>query len=298
MRGSDYAELMAFMAIAQERSFRKAARRLGMSPSALSHGMRALEERIGARLLHRTTRSVSVTEAGQALLERLGPAVAEVDAAVRDVTAFQQQPRGLVRINLPRAAAQLVVMPRLAAFRAAYPEVRLDLAIDDAITDVIAKGFDAGIRSGAFVDRDMTAVPLTPPTRMAVVGTAACLAERPVPRRPADLTGFPCLTYRWLASGAAHPWRFEGSEGPIDVAVESVLTVNDTDMLLSAALQGIGLAYLAEPLVTPHLKSGALVRVLKNWCKPVAGFSLYFPGRRHMPAALRAFIDFMKVPRA
>jgi DNA-binding transcriptional LysR family regulator len=195
MRGSEFAELMAFLAVAEERSFRRAAQRLGVSPSALSHSMRALEERLGARLLHRTTRSVAPTEAGQDLLHRLRPAIAEVDEAVRDVTAFQQRPRGRVRINLPRAAAELVIMPKLKAFRDAYPDVRVDLAIDDAITDVVARGFDAGIRSGGIVERDMISVPLTSDLRMAVVGSPALLGGLPKIGDPADLKGVPCVTY-------------------------------------------------------------------------------------------------------
>jgi DNA-binding transcriptional LysR family regulator len=294
VRGSDYAELMAFVAVADERSFRKAANRLGMSPSALSHSLRALEERLGARLLNRTTRSVAPTEAGWALLGRLRPAVAELDAAVRDVTAFQQQPRGRVRINLPRAAAELVVVPKLAAFRAAYPDVQVDLAVDDTITDVIAKGFDAGIRSGGIVERDMISIPLTPDLRMAVVATPTFLTASPELNHPADLQGQPCLTYRWLESGALHPWRFDGTDGTLEIVVESVLTANATDLLLTAALQGTGLAYLVESLVAPYLADGRLVRVLDEWCQPFPGFHLYFPGRRHMPAALRAFVDFMK----
>lgn len=255
--------------------------------------MRSLEERIGARLLNRTTRSVAPTEAGQALLDRLRPAVAEVDDAVRDVAAFQQQPRGRVRINLPRAAAQLVVLPRLAGFRSLYPDVHIDLAIDDAVTDIIKDGFDAGIRSGAIVAQDMIAVRLTPDLRMAVVASPALLAARPAPESPVELRRHPCLTYRWFGSGALQPWRFDGPDGAVEIDVDSILTVNDTNMLLFAALQGAGFAYLVEDVVSPYLINGALGRVLDDWCMPFAGFHLYFPSRKHMSAALRAFIDFM-----
>lgn len=295
MRGAEFAELMAFMAIAEERSFRGAARRLGMSPSALSHSMRSLEQRLGARLLHRTTRSVAPTEAGQRLLERLGPPIAEVGDAVRDVGAFQQQPRGMVRINLPRTAAQLIVMPKLAAFRTAYPDIRLDVVIDDSLTDVIAKGFDFGIRSGAIVQQDMIAVPLTPDLRMAVVASPGYFAERGLPRNPADLGGHACLAYRWYETGALQPWRFDGPDGPLDVIVDSVMTVNDTNLLLDGALRGCGVALLVESLVVKHIAEGALERVLADWCKPFSGFQLYYPSRRHMPAAMRTFIDWMKL---
>ncbi|WP_277983248.1 LysR family transcriptional regulator [Sphingomonas faeni] len=295
MRGAEFAELMAFMAIAEERSFRGAALRLSMSPSALSHSMRSLEQRLGARLLHRTTRSVAPTEAGQALLERLTPSVAEVEDAVRDVGAFQQQPRGLVRINMPRIAAQLIVMPKLAAFRAAYPDIRLELVIDDSITDVIGRGFDFGIRSGSIVQQDMISVPLTPDLRMAVVASPAYFAEWPLPRTPAELNGHACLTYRWYETGALHPWRFDGPKGPVDVIVDSVMTVNDTDLLLDGALRGCGVALLVESLVEKHIADGSLQCVLKDWCKPFSGFHLYYPNRRHMPAAMRTFIDWMKL---
>lgn len=294
MRGAEFSELMTLVAIVEDGSFRGAARRLGVSPSALSHSMRSLEDRLGARLLHRTTRSVSATEAGLELLARLRPAMTEIHGAVRDVAAFQQQPRGLLRINLPRAAAHVVLLPKLGAFRSTYPDIQLDLVIDDAVIDVIAKGFDAGIRSGSMVQQDMISVPLTPDLRMAVVAAPAYLAERPKLRQPSDLHDHECLTYRWKESGLLHPWRFEGPDGPFDVGVRSVLTVNDTELLLSAALQGVGLAQIVESLVTPHIASGALIRVFDDWCEPSSGFHLYFSGRRHMPTALRAFIDFMK----
>lgn len=296
MRGAEFAELMAFLAIAEERNFRRAAGRLGVSPSALSHSMRSLERRLGISLLHRTTRSVAPTEAGQALLERLGPPIIEIGDAVRDVGAFQQHPRGLVRINLPRTAAQLIVMPKLAAFRASYPEIQLELVIDDSITDVIAKGFDLGIRSGANVQQDMISVPLTPDLRMAVVASPAYFAGRRLPSTPAELKGHPCLTYRWYETGALHPWRFDGPTGPVDVIVDSVLTANDTDLLLDGALRGCGVALLVESLVEKHVTEGALQRVLEDWCKPFPGFHLYYPSRRHMPVVMRAFIDFMKWP--
>lgn len=295
MRGTEFAELMVFMAIAEERSFRSAARRLNMSPSALSHSMRSLEQRLGVRLLHRTTRSVAPTEAGQALLERLGPPIGEVVDAVRDVGAFQQQPRGMVRINMPRAAAQLIVLPKLAKFRADYPDIRLELVIDDAITDVIAKGFDFGIRSGAIVQQDMISVPLTEDLRMAVVASPAYFTKRPAPRTPAELNGHACLTYRWYETGALHPWRFDGPKGPFEIVVDSVMTANDTSLLLDGALRGCGIALLVESLVDKHIAQGSLQRVLADWCKPFPGFHLYYSSRRHMPAAMRAVIDCLKM---
>jgi DNA-binding transcriptional LysR family regulator len=298
MRGTEFSELTAFMAVAKERSFRRAAIRLGLSPSALSHTVRALEERLGARLLNRTTRSVAPTEAGQALFDRLSPAIADMESAVRDVGAFQHQARGVVRINLPRIAARLVVAPMLAEFLRAYPEVQLDLVIDDAITDMVATGFDAGIRSGALVQQDMVAVRVTPDLVMAVVGAPAYMAGRSVPTVPADLREHACITYRWKETGGLYRWRFDGPEGAVEVEVDSAVTVNDTDLLLTAAVQGAGLAFLPESIVALHLERGELVRVLAAWCQPFSGFYLYYPNKPHMPAALRAFIDFVKLPGA
>ncbi|EHM01591.1 LysR substrate binding domain protein [Acetobacteraceae bacterium AT-5844] len=297
MRGADFAELMGFMAVVEERNFRRAAQRLALSPSALSHSIRSLEQRLGARLLNRTTRSVAPTAAGQALYERLRPAILEMDGAVRDVGAFQVQPSGVVRLNTPRIAAGMVVLPKLVDFRTAYPSVRLDLVIDDSMTDVVAKGFDAGIRSGTLVQQDMAAVRLTPDLRMAVVGSPGYFAGRPSPKVPDDLQYHVCLTYRWRETGAMYRWRFDGPDGVIEVNVENALTVNDSDLLLGAALRGLGLAFLPESFVEEALAHGELVRVLDEWCRPFSGFHLYYPRKPHMPAALRAFIDFMRLSR-
>lgn len=295
MDGTEFGELAAFVAVADERSFRRAAVRLGTSPSALSRTIRSLEGRLGARLLNRTTRSVAPTEAGQALRERLAPAVADIEAAVRDVVAGQERPRGTVRLNLPRIAARLVVAPMLAGFAERYPDVRLDLVIDDDLTDVVARGFDAGIRSGDLVHRDMVAIRLTPDLRMAVVGAPAYFARRSPPRVPADLSEHACLTYRWSGTSALQRWTFDGPGGAFDVAVASAVSVNDTDLILDAALRGAGLAFLPESLVAPQLGDGRLVRALEGWCKPFAGFHLYHPATVRMPAALRAFVDCVKL---
>src|SRR5471032_3073793 len=214
MKGAEFSELTAFITVAEERSFRRAAERLGLSPSALSHTIRSLEQRLGARLLNRTTRSVAPTQAGLEVFTRLRPAIAEMESAVRDVGAYQAQPRGVVRINLPRVAARLVVTPILADFLRHYPEVRLDVVIDDSITDVVAEGFDVGIRSGDLVRQDMVAVRLTPDLRMAVVGSPAYFAAHPLPRTPQDIRDHRCITYRWSETGALFRWHFDGPDGP------------------------------------------------------------------------------------
>ncbi|EZP72747.1 Transcriptional regulator [Sphingomonas paucimobilis] len=294
MKGGEFNELKAFLCVAEERSFRRAAERLGMTPSALSHTIRSLEARLGARLLNRTTRSVAPTEAGQALFDRLRPAIQEITSAVKDVSASQQNPRGLVRINLPRIAARLLITPMLPAFRKAYPDVALDLVIDDDITDIVRSGFDAGIRSGEHVQQDMIAVRLTPDLRMAVVGSPDYFARNPAPLHPKDLQHHQCLTYRWSSTGALQKWEFQGPDGSLLVNVSNAITANETDFLLDAAKQGAGLAYIGENLARSRIDSGELVQVLDDWSTILSGFHLYYNRQPHMPAALRAFIDALK----
>ncbi len=295
MRGAEFAELTGLLAVAKECSFRRAAKRLGLSPSALSHTIRALEERLGTRLLNRTTRSVFPTEAGLALIQRIEPAIAEIESAVGEVGDSQRQPAGRVRLNLPYLAANLVLAPLLGRFAETYPNIRLELSIDDALTDVVAGGFDAGIRAGERLQQDMVAIRLTPTLDMAVVGAPSYFSRREVPRTPRDLGDHACINYRWAATGALYRWPFNGPDGPIDVTVEGPLTVNDTDVILAAALAGIGLACLPHRFVAPHIDSGRLLRVLESWCRPFSGFFLYYPGHRNIPVALRTFIHFLRV---
>jgi len=296
MTPAQFAEMKAFLLVVEERSFRRAAKRFGLSPSAFSRTIRSLEERLGVRLLNRTTRSVAPTEAGQSLYDRSRPMLTGMEEALREVGASQDRPRGLVRINLPSIAARLAIMPRLGTFTLTYPDIRLDLVVDNNITDVVAEGFDAGVRTGDQISRDMIAVRLTPDLRMVVVGAPEYFEHHSPPLSPHDLTDHLCLTYKWDRNGALMPWRLDGPAGGSVVDVESVFTANDTDLLLSAALQGVGLAYLVESVVAPYLQSGALVRVLEKWSKPIEGFHLYYSERRYMPAALRVFIDHIKCP--
>ena len=296
MRGTEFAELTAFTAVVEESSFRAAARRLGMSPSALSHSIRSLEERLGARLLNRTTRSVAMTEAGRSLFARLGPALAEIDGAVRDVAAFQHQPKGVVRINAPRTAARMILVPILAEFRRLYPGVRLDITMDDTITDVVAQGFDLGIRSGLLVQQDMVSVELTPSYRMAVVGAPGYLDGLPIPQVPGDLRGHACLVYRY-ETGTLFRWRFGPPHDAVEVEVDSIVTVNDTDLILSATLAPCGLAFLPELFVESHIAEGRLIRLLDPWCQPFPGLHLYYPDRRQIPTAVRVLIEFLKLKR-
>jgi DNA-binding transcriptional LysR family regulator len=293
MRGTEYAELAAFVAITQERNFRRASARLGLSPSALSHTIRELEERLGAKLFNRTTRSVAPTEAGRGLYDRVAPAFADIAGAVAAVRAFGDRPSGAVRLNLPKLAAEIILAPALGRFSRAYPDVHLELAVDDDLTDIVAAGFDAGIRPGELVQRDMVAVRVTPDLRTAVVGSPDYLASRPPPRTPRDLKDHSCINYRFAASGALYRWPFARAGEALDVAVEGSLTLNDTDLIRAAALDGAGLACTLENSVEDDLAAGRLVRVLEDWCQPFSGFFLYYPGRRQMPPALRALIDFL-----
>jgi DNA-binding transcriptional LysR family regulator len=295
MRGTEYAELAAFVAVTKERSFRRAASRLGLSPSALSHTIRELEERLGAKLLNRTTRSVAPTEAGRDLYDRLAPAFADITGAVEAVRAFGDQPSGTVRLNLPKLAAEMILAPALGRFARAYPDVHLELAVDDGLSDIVAAGFDAGIRPGELVQRDMVAVRITPDLRSAVVGSPGYIAMRPAPQTPRDLKDHACINYRFAASGALYRWQFARAGEVIDVAVEGSLTLNDTDLVRTAALDGAGLACTLENGVEDDVAAGRLVRVLEDWCQPFSGFFLYYPGRRQMPSALRVLVDFLAV---
>lgn len=295
MRGVEYAELAAFVAVARERNFRRAAARLGMSPSALSHSIRKLEERIGARLLNRTTRSVAPSDAGTMLLRQLVPAFSDIESAVEKVNAFRDQVAGTVRLNLPKLAGYSILEPMLGRFAKAYPEVRLELEVDDALTDIIAGGFDAGIRPGNRVHKDMIAVRVTPALDVAVVGSPTYLAAHGRPDTPHELTQHACINYRWSRDGTLYRWKFAHDGNPLEVVPEGPVTTNDTDVMVMSAVQGLGLAYTLKSRVSGHLARGELEQVLSDWSEPVPGFFLYFPGRRQLSPALRALIDFLKV---
>ena len=295
MRGAEYAELAAFVAVAQARHFRRAAAELGLSPSALSHTIRKLEARLGVRLLNRTTRSVSPTEAGYGLFDRVSPAFADIDGAVEQAGASRERLAGRVRINLPKMAADCVVAPVLSAFARAYPGIHLELAVDDALTDIVAGGFDAGIRPGHLVHQDMIAVRVSPALPMAVVGSPEYLASRPRPKSPDGLTDHACINYRWYASRAVHLWQFQHDGELIDVDTRGPLTLNDNDLMVTAALDGLGLIHMPKFRVAEHLAAGRLELVLEKWCRSLPGFFIYYPGRRWLSPALRALVDFLKV---
>ncbi|HKN07980.1 MAG TPA: LysR family transcriptional regulator [Pseudomonadota bacterium] len=295
MDREDWGSLAAFAVVAEERSFTRAAARLGVSPSALSHTMRRLEERLHIQLLARSTRSVSTTQAGERLLARLRPALEEISGALEDLGRLLGRPSGRVRITASRTASRMVVAPVLAQFVKSYPEVVVEVLVDSALTDIVAQRFDAGIRLGESLEKDVVAVPVTGPLRMAVVGTPAYFAAHRPPRTPRDLGVHRCINFRLPTAGTIYKWEFEQGRRKVEVGVDGPLILDDEQSVLDCALAGLGLAYLVEDQVSSMLKAGALTRVLEDWCPPFPGFFLYYPGRRQVSPALAAFIDAVRV---
>jgi DNA-binding transcriptional LysR family regulator len=259
--------------------------------------MRQLEERLGVRLLHRTTRSVSVTDAGLRLLERLRPAISEIGGALEDLNQGRQRPLGRLRIYAVHVAGAAVVAPIWGRFLATYPDVHLELAVGEAPIDIVAKGFDAGIGPSDRVPADMIAVRVMGPMKMAVVGAPTYFARRRPPRTPDDLARHSCVQYRRAADGDVFVWPFERDRKSRRISVDGRVMVNDTDLAIRAAVDGLGIAYTLQALAEPFLRSGQLVRVLEDWSPSLQGLFLYYPGHRQVPATLRALIDMMRLPR-
>lgn len=291
----DPSDLSAFLAIARHRSFRKAAVELGVTASALSHALRNLEERLGLRLLNRTTRSVAPTEAGQRLFERVMPAFRDIDDAIEDLNAFRGAPAGTLRINAAPIAARIVLLPLVTRFIAAFPDIHVEIDLNNAMVDVIAEGCDAGIRFGETIAGDMIAVPIGPRQRTAIIAAPEYFHRHPVPREPRDLLQLPCIRYRF-SSGIFYRWEFERGGTELEIEVDGPITLSEQDLMIDAALAGSGIAYVFESLAAPHLEVGRLMRVLEDWCPYYPGFFIYYPSRAQIPAALRAFIDFVKRP--
>jgi DNA-binding transcriptional LysR family regulator len=294
MAAEDLNVLAAFAAVAEERSFTRAARRMAVSPSALSHAIRGLEDRLGVRLLARTTRSVAPTDAGDQLLARLQPALGDVREALDDLAGLRDRPAGRVRLAVSPVAAALVLAPKIGAFAREHPEVTLDVTTALDRVDLVAGRFDAGIQLGEFVERDMIAVRVSQDQRAAIVGSPAYFAAHPGPASPRDLTRHRCINFRRGESGL-YRWEFEKDGHPLSVAVEGSVVVDNLDLLLRAALDGAGLAFTFEQHVAPQLAGGALVRVLDDWCPPFPGYFLYYVSRRQQPRALAALIDTLRV---
>lgn len=287
------ADLEAFAAVAAHRSFRKAADALGLSPSSLSHMMRALEARVSVRLLHRTTRSVSPTEAGTALLDHLRPVLRDLDAALDALSDFSGQPTGLLRINADEAAARLLLSSAVPAFLSRFSAVSLDLVTDGRFVDIVAEGFDAGVRLGEAVPKDMVAVRFGGDARFVTVASPNYLAHRGVPLVPDDLEGHSCIRVR-LPSGKPYRWEFARHGRELALDVTGPLTLDHPGLMAEAAAAGLGIAYLAERWAAPLIASGAVIRVLDDWCPPISGLFLYYPGHRYVPSSLRAFIDVLR----
>ena len=296
----DLADLNAFMAVAQAGGFRDGARRSGASPSALSEAVRRLETQLGVRLLNRTTRSVTPTEAGQRLLERLAPALTEVEAALDVVNQFRDRPTGTLRLNVPVVVARLILPAIVPAFLAAYPDIRLEVIADDSFVDVLAAGCDAGIRYGERLEQDMIAVPIGP--RRQTFATAAApsyLAQHGRPQHPRELLDHACLRGRF-SGGAMPAWEFERGGETIAIEPAGPLVISPGsafDLAIEAAIAGTGVVHLFEDWLAPHLASGALEPVLEGWWESFPGPFLYYPGRRLVPAPLRAFLDYAKGAR-
>ena len=297
MRRADIADLTAFVAVADNLSFRTAASRLGITPSALSHTMRQLEERLAIRLLNRTTRSVSLTDAGLRLLDRARPAVEQISRALDDLKGEQGHPFGRLRLYVTYLAGAAVIAPVWARFLSTFPEVQLEVHTDAAPGDIVAKGFDAGIGPKDWAAADMIAVRVMGPMQVAVVGAPAYFARRPPPRTPDDLAHHSCILYRRAANGAMFEWPFERDGKSRQLSVDGRVTVNDTDLAVRAAVDGLGIAYAAEAVAEPFLRSGQLLRVLEDWSPAFEGLFLYYPGHRQVPVALRALIDMLRTAR-
>ena len=294
MKRDDLYDLAALAVVAEQRSFTRAAAELGISQSALSHAMKALEERLGVRLLSRTTRSVSTTEAGETLLRHLRPALSEIASGVDAASALRGKPSGTLRITATKHAISSVVMPVLSGFLASHPDIRVEVLVDDKLADIVANRIDAGIRFGDLVEKDMIAVRIGPDIRMAVVGAPSYLADHPVPRTPRELSGQRCINYRQVRSGGLYAWDFEEKGRPFAVRVEGPLVFNNSDLIREAALAGQGLAYVYENEVVADLKAGRLRRILEKWCPAFPGYYLYHPSRRQTPPALAAFIGALR----
>ncbi len=287
-------DLIAFVAVARERSFTRAAAKLGVSQSALSHTIRGLEERLGLRLLTRTTRSVAPTEAGERLLSTVGPRFDEIDAELAALTEMREKPAGSIRINAAEHAARTILWPALERLLPDYPDVAVEVVVDNALTDIVAGRFDAGVRLGEQVAKDMVAVRIGPDMRMAVVGAPAYFAKRGTPKTPHDLTDHVCINLRLPTHGGVYSWEFEKDGRALKVRVDGQLTLSNLDLRISAVLAGFGLAYVPEDQAAQGIAEGRLIRALDDWCAPFSGYHLYYPSRRQQPPAFALLVDALR----
>jgi DNA-binding transcriptional LysR family regulator len=289
----DLAGMTAFVTVASKRSFTSAGAELGVTGSAVSQTVRQLEERLGVRLLHRTTRSVGLTEAGERLYASLKPAFAQMRAAVESLNELRERPAGTLRLTVPRGVTAFIHEPMLAEFLALYPEIRFDISFEDGLTDIVAQGFDAGIRFGETLEKDMIAVDAFGPERLVVVGSPAYFARHRRPKHPRDLHAHDCIGYRYVTSGACYRWEFDEDGKEFEIEIDGRVTSNDVAFIVQLAVDGVGLAMMSESYVRPFLKDGQLVPVLEAFCAPFPGFHVYYSSRTQTPLKLRVFLDFL-----
>ena len=290
-------DLVALLTVARERSFTRAAAQLGVSPSALSHTIRGLEERLGLRLLSRTTRRVAPTEAGERLIESVGPHFDEINAELAALSELRDKPAGTIRLTADEHSANTILWPALARLLPDYPDIKVEVCVENRLTDIVAERFDAGVRLGEFIARDMIAVPIGPDLRMAAVGAPSYFARRPPPRTPQDLAAHDCINLRMATLGGLYAWEFEKKGRELKVRVDGQLVFNNGDMILKAALEGFGLAYLPEDRVAPHIAEGSLVEVLADWSPPFPGYHLYYPSRRQASPAFALLVEALRYRR-
>lgn len=294
MRREELADVAAFLTVAKERSFTRAAAKLGTSQSALSHTIRRLEEQLGLRLLTRTTRSVSPTDAGERLLKSLGPRFEEIETELAALGELRDKPAGTIRITAGEHAADTILLPALEKVLLDYPDIKIEIIVNYGFVDIAAEGFDAGVRLGEQVARDMIALRIGPDMRMAVVGAPAYLENRSAPLSPQDLTSHSCINLRLPTYGGLYAWEFEKDGHELKVRVEGQLVFNTLALRLNAALAGLGLAYMPENVVRPYVEQGRLVRLLEEWCEPFSGYHLYYPGRRQSSAAFAVLVEALR----
>ncbi len=294
MSRTELNDLVAFLAVARERSFSRAADQLGVSQSALSQALHALEARLGLRLLNRTTRSVAPTEAGERLLRTIGPHLDEIGAELAALSELREKPAGTIRITAHDHAVRTVLWPALERLLPDYPDIKVEIAVESGLTDIVAERFDAGIRTGEMVAQDMVAVRIGPDMRSAVVGAPCYVARRGRPNTPQDLTSHTCINLRLPTRGGLYAWEFDKGGRALRVRVEGQLTFNETALMVDAALAGFGLAYLPEGSVQTQLADGRLIRVLADWCPPYPGYHLYYPSRRQPTPAFALLIDALR----
>jgi DNA-binding transcriptional LysR family regulator len=287
-------DLIGFLEVARELSFTRAAAKLGVSQSALSHAIRVLETRLGVRLLARTTRSVAPTEAGERLLRSIGPRFDQIEMDLSALSELRDKPAGTIRITAGEHAAESVLWPALAKLLPAYPEIKVELIVDYGLTDIVAERYDAGVRIGEQVAKDMIAVRIGPDLRMAVVGSPSYFAKRPGPKRPQDLTTHQCINIRLPTYGGIYPWEFEKRGRALKVRVEGPLVFNNIALRLKAVRAGLGIAYLPEDQVKADIAQGRLVRVLEDWCAPFSGYQLYYPSRRQPTQAFALLVEALR----